>query len=540
MSKALREKAIARGVCSADATDEQAEAAIAKMLDDQDIVLGSKPGHTTKEVTGKSDAASTDDILAAVGIAALPADFDRLTFASELSRGNLPMSAVYRKITEKSAEFNKATGAPVIRVTSEARDSTLAAARDAMLIRANAGRWDANLAKVRDEWLEERGRSDFTPGKPSAGAMQDRRLHSLPSLARICLKADGYNENYLNRLSNQEVAQLALGIQSPHNFGIPFAAADGPMYNTTGMFASVMLDVSNNSMRSGYNAGRSTFDQWMKRGESLPDFRKKYQTLVGELADPKAIPENGEFPETTMQDEHESYRVEVWGSKFSISIQSVINDNIGAFTDIPAKQGRSMKRKQNRLAYQVLKDNGVLQDTGALFNATAQSTAGGHANLTTGAGAPAVSTLNALELKMLNMIGPTGSDNADSQALNITPSFIIIPPALLATVEELLASQSYVAANTNSNIVNRWQQRLQIVYDAELGANFSGGSDTAWYLAANPGEIDTIEYAFLQGWESPQLQQMDSWNVLGREYRMFQAFGVKAIDYRGLQKHAGA
>ena len=78
-----------------------------------------------------------------------------------------------------------------------------------------------------------------------------------------------------------------------------------------------------------------------------------------------------------------------------------------------------------------------------------------------------------------------------------------------------------------------------MIFDAELGLAF-GGSDTAWYLATDPADVDTIEYAFLQGWESPHLQQEESFTTMGRKYRMYQAFGVKAIDYRGMQKHAGA
>lgn len=538
MSTKLREAVVARGLCKADASDDEFLKAMEKLAEIDAIAVGKREDHATATV--QQIGADPADVMAAVKMARLPEGFDRMSFAESLIAEKADLKAVNRKLADEVAKHNQPTGASVtsVRVIGEARDNLRAAARDALLIRANGGRWDKSIAAVRDSILSEQGRdSECLGDKPAHGAVSDRRLQSTMALAEICLRADGYSDDVIHRLSKPQVAQLALGLQSLGDFGI--YASDAPMYNTTGMFSSVMLDVSNNSMRKGYSEGRATYDQWMKRGESLPDFRKKYLTLLGEFADPQAIPENGEFPETTVQDEHESYRVEVWGSRFSISWQSMVNDNIGAFTDIPAKQGRSMRRKQNRLAYQVLKDNPKLQDNGALFNATAQSTAGGHNNLTTGAGAPSETTLNALELKMLEMIGPTGSNNADSQALNIQPRYIIIPPALKRVVQKLLLSDSDATAELNAGVVNTWKGALQMIFDAELGSAF-GGSDTAWYLATDPNDVDTLEYAFLQGLESPVLEQQPSFTTLGRMYRIYQAFGVAAIDYRGLQKHAGA
>lgn len=541
MSTKLREAVVARGLCKADASDEEFLKAMEKYAETEAVITGKDSTHSTAVVAGADPA----DVFAAVKMASLPDGFDRMALAEAFVKEKLDLRAINSRLSDEVAKHNKPAGpsAPVdpgagVRVVGDARDSLRAAARDALMIRANGGTWDAKIGQARDAFLMDQGRDKECLGdKPAQGAIRDRRLQSAMGLAEICLRADGYSDSLLSRLSKPQIAQLALGIQNLESFGI--YASDSPLYNVSGMFASVMLDVSNNSLRKGYTEGRSTYDQWMKRGESLPDFRKKYQTLLGELADPQAIPENGEFPETSVQDEHESYRLEVWGSRFGISWQAMVNDNIGAFTDTPAKMGRSVRRKQNRLAYQVLKDNPTMTDTGALFNSTAQSTAGGHANLTTGAGAPSETTLNALELKMLQMIGPTGTANGDAQALNIQPRYIIVPPALKRTVQKLLASDSDATTQVNAGVVNTWKGQLQMIFDAELGLAF-GGSDTAWYLATDPNDVDTIEYAFLQGLESPVIEQQNSFNTIGRMYRVYQPFGVAPIDYRGLQKHAGA
>jgi hypothetical protein len=211
------------------------------------------------------------------------------------------------------------------------------------------------------------------------------------------------------------------------------------------------------------------------------------------------------------------------------------------------KLGRALRRKQNRLAYAVVNDNAAMADTGALFNATAITTAGGHANLTTGAGAPAVATVNSLTKKMMEQKGVDTS----GAALNLMPRWILGPPALRGTLLQLVnstANPDAASASTedadrpgfNAGVANIWRNMLDPVIDAELGATANNGSDTAWYLASDVGEVDTLEYAYLQGLETPVIEQEVAFDRLAIRQRVYQAFAVHAIEWRGLQKHAGA
>jgi hypothetical protein len=92
-----------------------------------------------------------------------------------------------------------------------------------------------------------------------------------------------------------------------------------------------------------------------------------------------------------MSDAKESYKIAKYGNMFTITWETVVNDDLDAISRIPAMQGAACRRLQNQTVYGVLTSNPTMSDTGALFNATAQTTAGGHANLDTGAGAPSVS-----------------------------------------------------------------------------------------------------------------------------------------------------
>jgi signal peptide peptidase SppA len=465
---------------------------------------------------------SAADIIGIVQSANLPAD-QKLTLSGELIRqqGTISLSQVLDKVNAAAAAYNAPAG-PAPRVVKDERENLHEQARDAILCRTWGHDLPGQIFNSRSQDL-----TDWRPNR-RASAMQ-----SLPHLARQCLIASGVPVMQVDQLSGPQIAMAMMG--TPLNqLGI-FASSDGPAYNVSGMFSNILYDASNVILRRSYSEVNTTFERWMKRGESLRDFKAVHKVIAGELPDPKAIPEDGEFEEVTHGDERTSYKLVVWGEIWSCSWQLIVNDQLGAFTELPMKHGRAMRRKQNKLAYQVLKDNPTMPDTGALFNSTAQTTAGGHNNLTTGANAPSVSTLNGMMTKMMTM---QGLDTASGTFLNIQPRYMVVPPALRGTVLELLGSMSN-PASSNSGVRNIWQNGLEPVIDAELSAA-AGGSDTAYYLAADSRDVDTIEYAYLQGLETPAINQEVAFDRLALRYRIHQAFAVKEIDYRGLQKHAGA
>jgi len=297
------------------------------------------------------------------------------------------------------------------------------------------------------------------------------------------------------------------------------------------MFANLLLDARNVLLRRSYNGGRSTFQMWMKRGPSIEDFKPVHRVIAGEVGDPKAIPEDGEFEETTLTDGKESYKLTVWGQILSMSWQLMVNDQLGAYTEFPMKMGSAMRRKENRLAYAVLKDNANLADGNPLFDSAT------HSNVTTGAlttVADYVGALNTLQKKLSEQRGLS----SESAMLNTLLKWVVFPPALRGIILQVLASVSDHSAN--SGITNIWKGAFSPVEEAELGASGSGGSDVKWYGAADANDVDTIEYALLQGLEAPRIEQETAFDRLAIRQRIYHAFGVKALDFRGVQRHNGA
>jgi hypothetical protein len=239
-----------------------------------------------------------------------------------------------------------------------------------------------------------------------------------------------------------------------------------------------------------------------------------------------------------MSDTRESYRVEKYGNIFSVTWETVVNDDLDALSRIPASQGAACRRKQNAAVYGVLTANAAMADTGLLFNATAQTTAGGHDNYVSSGAVPGVATLNVGYLSMMTKKGI----NSDV-VLSIMPEFLIVPAALAATALEVLGSLARPevggSAAGNSNTHNIYgpngQRQVRLIIEPTLDA----ASTKAWYLAASNTQVDTVELAFLAGEESPVLESEWGFDNDVYRYKVRQTFGVAPIDFRGLFKNAG-
>ena len=76
----------------------------------------------------------------------------------------------------------------------------------------------------------------------------------------------------------------------------------------------------------------------------------------------------------------------------------------------------------------------------------------------------------------------------------------------------------------------------QVVADARLDT----ASTTAWYMASDQNMHDTVEIAFLNGNSTPYTESRDGWTTDGVELKVRVDAAAAALDYRGIQKHAGA
>ncbi|MEN6335879.1 MAG: peptidase, partial [Phycisphaerales bacterium] len=113
--------------------------------------------------------------------------------------------------------------------------------------------------------------------------------------------------------------------------------------------------------------------------------------------------------------------------------------------------------------------------------------------------------------------------------LNIKPAFFLAGESKLATAETFF--QSVYKDSTSLMQANIFQNAVQRIYESRI-------TGTEWYLMARKGK--TVRVFFLNGVQTPYVEQKDGWDVDGTEMKVRIDAAAKAIDWRGMYKNPGA
>ena len=436
------------------------------------------------------------------------------SFAEKLVNNGVSLDDARKQILERmmTKPIGSTAGGERITVKKDGTDSFADAARDGLVMRAMKGVSRKN---------------PFADRAPSEGYENFAQI-SLGRLSEEILRRAGLP---VQRMTQKDIALVAMG----HRGTINRLRHNGIMreesYHTTGLLPNLMLDAANKTLIAGYEEAQFTWDLWARQGQSVADFKNINRIRYSESPDLLMVPEGHEYKEGKTSDEKESYAVEKFGRIFTITWETVVNDDMDAISRVPQMHGNAARRTQNKKVYEVLTANAAMADGVALFNAA-------HSNLAGSAGAPSVTTLNAMFTAMRTQTGLEG------EIIGVLPRYLIVPAALEATALELFTSTGRpdVGGDVtgNSGVQNIYgpggRRSLEIVAEPQL----DGNSTTAWYAAADNASVDTVELTFLAGEESPQLESEWDFDNDCYKYKVRQTFGTKAIDWRGLYKNAGA
>ena len=294
---------------------------------------------------------------------------------------------------------------------------------------------------------------------------------------------------------------------------------------------------------------------WCADESDIPNFLQQEDVTLTANSRMDRLPAGGTASDATVSDSRETYKLGRYAKKFTVDEQDLLSDRLGAIMAIPAEMGAAARRLRPDLVYSVLLENPALvADAGALFNATAITTAGGHANL--GTGALSTTTFATALLAMYQQ-------RKGDVVLNIRPRYLIVPAALAFTGATILngialakthgtrADPDYVPLNPVSNQMLQMLQgqQIELRVDDRLGATGvydpksktqRAGSATNWFLSA--GGPRTIRVGTRRGTGGmPQMRQYvldrGQWGV-GWDINL----DICAIvaDYPGLYKSTGA
>jgi ATP-dependent protease ClpP protease subunit len=294
--------------------------------------------------------------------------------------------------------------------------------------------------------------------------------------------------------------------------------------HSTSDFPAILGNTVNRSLRAGYDAAPRTF-QSFSRQTTLPDFKEITRVQLGGAPALKRVVEGGEYEQGSIGEGAEKYRVHKYGRIVALTWETIVNDDLDALSRIPFAFGASAADLESDLVYAILTNNPAMADGKTLFHAE-------HGNLGTAAKLadaldPAKDNPLAAMRKAMRL-----QKGIEGRYITINPQFLIVPPSLEEVA--LKATNAGFVAGKGVDI-NVSGVTLTPIVEPRL----EDASATAWFAAATPGVIDTIEHAYLEGHEGVFTETKAGFEVDGMQVKCRHVFGAKAIDFRGFYKNPG-
>lgn len=288
-------------------------------------------------------------------------------------------------------------------------------------------------------------------------------------------------------------------------------------------FSYILQNVANKAMQNAYQMAAVTYPAWTKHGV-LNDYKPALRAQLSEVPLLDNVSKGSEYKLITLTDAGEWIQLSKRGNLFSITREDILNDDMHALVDFPARWASAARMTINQDVYQTLTANPKMGfDNTPLFDPAHNNVA------TTLKKAPSKDSLQAaIQAMMLQ----TGLKTATP--LNIRPKFLLTPVALMFGAKQLVQSAADPTA-PNAGAVNVLQDIVTLVTDPLLDV----ANNSAWYLAADPSITDTIEVAFLNGQDTPYIEQQNGFQVDGITFKIRIEYGVKALDWRGLYLNPG-
>ncbi|MCX7559694.1 Mu-like prophage major head subunit gpT family protein [Sulfitobacter sp. F26204] len=233
-----------------------------------------------------------------------------------------------------------------------------------------------------------------------------------------------------------ELARESLGNAGVNTRGLSRDEVATRALHSTSDFPEILSAVTNKTLRQAYDAYPRTFSLFCRQVLAT-DFKAMHRVQLGEAPQLLEVGESGEFKRGTLGESKESYKVKTYGRVVAITRQTLINDDLDAFTRIPAMYGNSIAQLESDVVWGVITANPAMADGNALFHIT-------HKNLAGTGTALAVDAVGAARAAMAKQ---TGLDK--KTVLNVRPAFLIVPASLELKAEQLVA-QNLVPAATSS------------------------------------------------------------------------------------------
>ncbi|HSW63977.1 MAG TPA: hypothetical protein VLH56_11820 [Dissulfurispiraceae bacterium] len=287
----------------------------------------------------------------------------------------------------------------------------------------------------------------------------------------------------------------------------------------TGSFSNVdiggiLSNIANKFLLAAFTGVEQVWRD-VARIRSVRDFKTitSYRLLMG--GSYERVGAGGELRHGDLAEEAFTNRADTYGMMLTITRQDIINDDLGAISDVPRQIGREAGVTFNNVFWRTFLANGAFFTGDNLLASSPLS----------------ITTLATAETRFANRVDGRG------KPVPVTPAILLVPVQLRMTAEQLFRSPELrdTTANRVFLTTNTMAGRFRPAVSSHLGNSaMSGFSATSWYLLAEPSDVAVIEAAFLNGNESPTIETAAAdFNVLGIQMRGYHDFGIALQDVRG-------
>lgn len=431
--------------------------------------------------------------------------------------GNVAASAAPAAVVEASAD-----AVARIRAEAAAEASRIASIRkvavgnEEIAAKAIAEGWDVTRCELECLRAERAQAVPAAIVRPS-GVADDRVIEAAVALAGKLPNAEkAYGEKTLDaadsmrNLGLQEL--LLLSAQRNGYVGRSVKADTRGVLQaafSTMSLPGIMSNVANKFLLAGFTAVDQAW-RAISAIRAVSDFKTVTSYRLNGGFEFDEIGAAGEIKHGAVSEESFTNAAKTYAKMFSVTRQDIINDDLGALSAVPQRIGRGAALKMNKVFW-------------TEFLANTSFFASGNNNLAT-SNAFSIDGLTTAEQKFLDQT------DADGAPLALMPSILLVPTALYAKAAQVMASTELrdTTASTKYAVANPHAGKFQVLTSPYLSnSTLTGNSATSWYLLANPAELATIEVAFLNGLETPTVEQADAdFNVLGIQMRGYFDFGV--------------
>jgi hypothetical protein len=282
----------------------------------------------------------------------------------------------------------------------------------------------------------------------------------------------------------------------------------------THAISNVLAATYGKFLLQGYTAVEAAWDQ-IASIRSVSDYKTVTGVRLNGGFEFEDLGPSGELKSADASDETRTIKAKLTGRMSSITMVDIVNDDLGALTQVPSRLGRGAAIKLNKdfwTEFQASNSSFYRAETAAAGNALS------------------ISSLRTATSSYRKLTDPDGNP------LGITPQILMVPPELEITADELMGSTVLITGeNATRGNVNVFAGRFRVVSSAYLT------SGTTWWLMANPAELPAMEVAFLNGQRLPTVQQAEAdFNQLGIQVRGHFSYGVAKAEARGAYRMATA